>query len=263
MDDEAENIWGTYIPGALEDSKLRDGRALAKAMGLSIEYVPLHEHKGVNSILFLIDDFVIAAEKKQPPEKVSVTANTIVINTNGIKIGHSEFNIYHECVHYYEHYLFFRLQEMHHNDLLRMKTEEIEISDDEETVNNPVYWMEKQANRCAYGLMMPATYMRELMVEKSAALKGYAHEGEKYEQIGLAFADELHIPHFRLRARMIQLGHIYAKGALNYVDKTRIQPYSFDSDSLRQSEHTFNIDSGTAGCLYEKNPDFRKLMNSG
>lgn len=263
MDDEAENIWRTYIPEALEDPELRKAHALAKAMGLSIKYVPLHEHQGISSVLFLIDDFVIATENKESPEEVCIPANTIVINTNAIKKEYSDFKIYHECVHYYEHYLFFRLQEMHHNDILRMKTEEIEITEDEEKVNNPVYWMEKQANRCAYGLMLSATFMREIMAEKCSTLKSYVHEGEKYEKIGLAIADELHIPHFRLRARMIQLGHIYAKGALNYVDKTRIQPYSFDSDSLRQSEHTFNIDRGTAGSLYEKDPDFRKLLDSG
>ena len=263
MDEESESIWEAYIPGSLADPELREARALAKAMGLSIKYVPLHEHQGISSVLFLIDDFVIATENKESPEEVCIPANTIVINTNAIKKEYSDFKIYHECVHYYEHYLFFRLQEMHHNDILRMKTEEIEITEDEEKVNNPVYWMEKQANRCAYGLMLPATFMREIMAEKCSTLKSYAHEGEKYEQIGLAIADELHIPHFRLRARMIQLGHIYAKGALNYVDKTRIQPYSFDSDSLRQSEHTFNIDRGTAGSLYEKDPDFRKLLDSG
>ena len=108
--------------------------------------------------------------------------------------------------------------------------------------------MEKQANRGAYGLMMPMRFMRGLMAEKSAERSvRYAHEGEKYEQIGLAIAEELGLPHFRVRARMIQLGHIHAKGALNYVDRYRIQPYSFDEESLRQSEHTFNIDRLTAG----------------
>lgn len=135
MDDEAENIWRTYIPEALEDPELRKAHALAKAMGLSIKYVPLHEHQGISSVLFLIDDFVIATENKESPEEVCIPANTIVINTNAIK--------------------------------------------------------------------------------------------------------------------------------KEYVDKTRIQPYSFDSDSLRQSEHTFNIDRGTAGSLYEKDPDFRKLLDSG
>ena len=94
-------------------------------------------------------------------------------------------------------------------------------------------------------------------------LRRYAHEGEKYEQIGLAIAEELGLPYFRVRARMIQLGHIHAKGALNYVDRYRIQPYSFDEESLRQSEHTFNIDRLTAGDLYEKNAGFREVLDSG
>ena len=62
---------------------------------------------------------------------------------------------------------------------------------------------------------------------------------------------------------MIQLGHIHAKGALTYVDRYKIQPYSFDEESLRQSEHTFNIDRLTAGDLYEKNAGFREVLDSG
>ena len=89
MDDEAENIWRTYIPEALEDPELRKAHALAKAMGLSIKYVPLHEHQGISSVLFLIDDFVIATENKESPEKVCIPANTIVINTNAIKKEYS------------------------------------------------------------------------------------------------------------------------------------------------------------------------------
>ena len=96
--------------------------------------------------------------------------------------------------------------------------------------------MEKQANRGAYGLMMPISFMRELMAEKCRTLKPYAHEGEKYEQIGLAIADALCLPHFRVKARMIQLGHLHAKGALNYVDRRRIQPYSFEDESLCEEE---------------------------
>ena len=263
MDAEAENLWETYIPGSLIDPELRKAQDLARAMGLSIVHLPLYEHKGVNSVLFLIDDCALVSENGAPPVEVRIPANTIVINTNNVKKEYSDFNIFHECVHYCEHYLFFCLQEMHHNDLLRMKTREIEIPEAGEKVSNPVYWMEKQANRGAYGLMMPMRFMRGLMAEKSRSLNRYAHEGEKYEQIGLAIAEELGLPHFRVRARMIQLGHIHAKGALNYVDRYRIQPYSFDEESLRQSEHTFNIDRLTAGDLYEKNAGFREVLDSG
>ena len=261
MDEEAEEIWNTYIPGSLGNSELRKAAGLAEKMGLSIMHLPLYRHKSVNSILFLIDDTVMVSEKGKPVEK-AIPTDTIVINTSNIKREYSDFNVLHECLHYHEHYLFFRLQEMHHNDALRMKTQEIEASE-AENFSNPVYWMEKQANRGAYGLMMPVGFMRSLMSEKCRTLKPYAHEGEKYEQIGLAIAEELCLPHFRVRARMIQLGHIHAKGALNYVDRNRIQPYSFDAEALRQEEHTFNIDRLTAGALYERNADFRKLMDSG
>ena len=263
MDAEAENLWETYIPGSLADPELRKAQDLAREMGLSIVHLPLHRHKGVSSILFLIDDCALVSESGASSVEVRIPANTIVINTNNVKKEYSDFNIFHECVHYCEHYLFFCLQEMHHNDLLRMKTREIEIPEAGEKVSNPVYWMEKQANRGAYGLMMPVRFMCGLMAEKSQSLKRYAHEGEKYEQIGLAIAEELGLPHFRVRARMIQLGHIHAKGALNYVDRYRIQPYSFDEESLRQSEHTFNIDRLTAGDLYEKNAGFREVLDSG
>lgn len=78
-------------------------------------------HKGVDSILFLIDDEVELSEKGKQTEKRKIPANTIAINTNSIQKEYSDFNILHECIHYYEHYLFFRLQEMHHNDVLRMR----------------------------------------------------------------------------------------------------------------------------------------------
>lgn len=263
MDTEAEEMWVGHIPGALDNPELRKAINLAEVMGLSIQHLPLHRHEGVNSILFLIDDDVQISESGKPPRKESIPANTIVINTNIIKKEYSDFNSLHECIHYYEHYLFFRLQEMHHNDILRMKTQEIEVPDDGEKIINPLYWMEKQANRGAYGLMMPLGYMRRLMAEKYRTLKPYAHEGEKYEQIGLAIAEELCLPHFRVRARMVQMGHIHAKGCLNYIDRNRIQPYSFEEESLSRDEYTFNIDRLTAGWLYEKNTDFREVLDSG
>lgn len=185
-----------------------------------------------------------------------------MINTNNVKKEYSVFNIFHECYHYHDHYLFFRLQEMHHNDVLRMETREIEASEEGKNVSNPVYWMEKQANRGAFGLMMPVSFMRSLMAKKCRELKPYAHEGEKYEQIGNAIIEELCLPAFRVRARMIQLGHIHAKGALNRADGEKMRPYSFDEGSLADDTHTFDINRLTAGCLYERNADFRKLMDS-
>ena len=85
MDAEAENLWKTYIPGSLIDPELRKAQDLARARGLSIVHLPLYEHKGVNSVLFLIDDCALVSENGAPPVEVRIPANTIVINTNNVK----------------------------------------------------------------------------------------------------------------------------------------------------------------------------------
>lgn len=46
----------------------------------------------------------------------------------------------------------------------------------------------------------------------------------------------------RIRTRMVQLGHLDAKGALNYVDKSKIEPFAFDHEAWSDSDHTFIID---------------------
>ena len=59
---------------------------------------------------------------------------------------------------------------MHHNDIWRMETQEIEHPENGEKTSNPVYWMEKQADRGAYGLLMPLTFISVLTVDGAPAL---------------------------------------------------------------------------------------------
>ena len=56
----------------------------------------------------------------------------------------------------------------------------------------------------------------------------YRHSGELYEDVGKEISRRLHVPHFRIRARLIQLGYIEARGSLNYADRKLIQPFAFD-----------------------------------
>jgi malonyl CoA-acyl carrier protein transacylase len=74
---------------------------------------------------------------------------------------------------------------------------------------------------------------------------GYRHAGEKFERVGKELAKNLHMPHFRIRARLIQLGNIEAKGALNYVARELIEPFAFNTDSWREEQHTFVVDEAT------------------
>ena len=89
------------------------------------------------------------------------------------------------------------------------------------------------------------------------------HPGARYQQIGKSIAREWHLPHFRIRARMIQLGHVYAKGALNYADGRMIEPFSFNPDAWREERHTFVIKKRDYLILLEKDPAFRDLIEDG
>ena len=322
VDEVAEHIWARFLPEALPDPEMRDALTLAKRMGLSIWYLPVHKHKKINSILFFKADTIELLEEGSRPETVPqairIPANTIVINTNAIRQEYSSFDIFHECIHYEEHYLFYCLQKLNSNDVTKVPSIEIDPEegsarkpagpDDtgirehsgttaDKTVfpdgkntgssaegdqkkdqsaqkkawKDPIYFMEKQANRGASALMMPASDTRSRILDESIKAqetirktmgRPSRHLGELYEEVGKQLSKKLGVPHFRIRARFIQLGYVEAKGSLNYVEKKLIQPFAFEPDSWQEPTHTFNIDRRTLQNLMIANEDLRKVMES-
>ena len=277
MDEIAERLWEEYgMPEALVDPKARDAVRLAERMGLSILYLPVYEHKDMDSIVFFQDSTLLVGEDRIEKDESGrriiikdacgvtqmIPANTIVINTNRVQKEYAAFAIFHECIHYEEHYLAYRLQALGSNDIRIVKTKKIEVEDGKE-YRDPIYFMEKQANRGAYGLMAPATDTRRRIAELCGKVTNARNFGEKFESVGLSLAARLRLPHFRVRARMIQLGYIEAKGALNYVDRQRIPAFAFHIDAWREEEHTFVVTPGNVHMLCENNDDFKRIMNSG
>ncbi|MBP3241773.1 MAG: hypothetical protein J6M92_14725 [Oribacterium sp.] len=272
MDVEAEKIWEKYLPEALEDRAKLKAVSLAESMKLSIVYHELYEDSNIDSILFfkegplkiLEEDPGLSAKKRYTVKslnEIRIPAGTIVVNSARIRRDYSYFNIYHECFHNEIHYLFFRLQEMGSNDTRQIKTKKVPV-DKEHPVNDPLYWAEKQANRGAYGLMMPLTDTARLISSELGKVDTYTHRGSLYSQAGKAVAKEVHLPHFRVRARMIQLGHVHARGALNYVRKVEIAPFDFDDESWRGDSITFVIDEITALSLACRDEEFKELLHS-
>ena len=267
VDEAAEEIWKQNRQEALLIPNYRDPVKLAERMGLRIEYYPLYNHQHAGAILFFADSKLQICDNRQNaeeamPRTIHVIANTIVVNTNAVRSEYSGFNIYHECFHYEYHYLFYRLQDMYNTDIQKIKTIEIVMAQGTR-LSDPVYFMEKQADRGAFGLALPATATQEAIREACNRVKHYRHAGEKYQLAGKALAREFDIPHFRIRARMIQLGHIEAKGALNYAEKKLIQPFAFDVEAWREEQHTFVVDRDTVSALMRQNDDFRAVMQSG
>ncbi len=266
IDREAEFIWKRNYGGTIPGEDDRNAMDLAKRMGLTVQYESIHKDDGVGSVIFFREGRLLVEDKnenfKVQPREKAIPARTIVINTNIIKKEYSWFDIYHECYHYEMHYAFFVLQQMGCNDLRAMEDQVIEVDEDEK-VSNPIYWIETQANRGAYGLMMPVTEMRALADQEIKKVERAQHRGDLFQQAGESLATILHKPHFRIRARLIQLGHIHARGALNYVDREKIRPFDFDDEAWQEDSYTFVIDRYHSGKLYAKNKAYRELLDTG
>jgi transcriptional regulator with XRE-family HTH domain len=150
---------------------------------------------------------------------------------------------------------------MGNNDTGQIKMIKVPV-DEEHPVVDPLYWAEKQANRGAYGLLMPMTETARMIEAELAKVDSYSHNGSLYNQAGKALALKVKMPYFRVRARMIQLGHLHAKGALNFIKKVELRPFDFDTDSWRCDNHTFIIDELTMLNLRNKDEQFRELLDS-
>lgn len=268
IEEGAEHLLYRYCPEAFQDPQAHRAGQLAQRMGLEVVRAPLHQRIRTRSILYFREGSVLIAETDEAgspieaPHRITIPAGTIVINTNAVHKDQCELEIYHECIHYDWHYMFFRLQDMYHSDInvLRIRHR---VVVDEEIPENPLTWMEWQARRGSFGLMMPLSVMRPMIMRLSEEMRNsQLHAGERLDRIARSIAAERDWPRFRVRARLIQMGYVEAKGTLNYVDGKYIAPFAF-SRANGDGKHSFVIDRTGVFMLYSQDEAFRKLLQSG
>ena len=255
----AEELLARYCPEALLAPGDGHAHTLARRMGLQILYLPLHQRKGTRSILFFRAGRVLTAQEEGGvPRLVRIPAGTILLNTGVARRDQCQLDILHECIHYDWHFMFFRLQAMHRSDLRRMKRRCTGDSPAE-----PLAWMEWQARRGSCALLMPRSLVAPMVKRLQEHLAGSPlHAGRRYDWICRRMAEKARWPRFRVRARLIQLGHVEARGALNYVDGAYIEPFAFRREQ-GAGDATFVIDRQGVLELYEREEAFRQLLESG
>ena len=276
IDKYSEAMWEEYLPEAAKDGKLRKPRDLATKMGLAITNIRLYKQSHIKGIIFFRESKVMTqpdrlpGEREDPPPcEVTVPAMTIVLNSHADSTFDFDLDIYHECIHFDWHYMFYRLQDMHNNDInqLRMTKKTLLKNRD---ISNPIEFMELQARYGSYGLMMPVTFMRETiaaMYKDAFANKrkngNFDHDGRRYEVIARNISSEYTLSKARIRARMIQLGYSAARGSLNYVDGRYITPFAFSELENTSGNETYVIDRKTIVKLYNSDKSFQQIMQSG
>ena len=260
IEEEAENIIFHIAPEGLHDPECLRAGVFAERLGLKTVNLPLYRHDRTASILFFDAGEVLVSQDAQlPPVPVRVEANTIVLNTMG---GfNNDRTIMHECFHYMEHRMFFQLQQLHNSDVMEMiKWRRVNVQKKE---RGPVEWMEWQAHVGSQCLLMPRTRLCKRLREELADVKPTGrHIGYPLQAIGRALAREYGVRNYQMRNRMIQLGYVVAKGALNFVDNNYIEPFAFSTDECR-GNRTFVIRPKEVLEEYVRNEAFRELLDTG
>ena len=263
-----EELLLRLIPDALTDKQMHNPFVLAERMGLQVMRLPLYDNTRTLSMLFFAAGTVTVQDDPEsedndppPPYTVTIPHNTILINTHAVHKDYCQLEVYHECIHYDWHFMFYRLQDMHNNDVNALKTKRIVVTDTKKN-KNPLTWMEWQANRGSFALMMPLGMMRPVVGRYWNESSSSMHYGKRYDYVARRIASEYDLPKFRVRARLIQMGKIPAKGALNYVDGSYIEPFAFDIDK-GNGDYTFVLTRKNLFAAYNASGAFREQIDSG
>ena len=275
IDQYAEDIWANHYPEAVNNPKLRRPRDLAERLHLSVVTIPLYKRGDTRSIVFFHDADIMVLDNSEPGEhqesyhEEQVKANTIILNSRTDGSFNYNLDIYHECIHYEWHYLFYRLQDMHNNDMKQLRMVRRSTVKDKDPTN-PVQFMEFQACYGSYALMMPKTFMLETIESLyKDAYTGkrkdgyYDHDGRRLDYVARKIAGDYVFSKSQVRARMIQLGYVAAFGSLNYVDGKYITPFAFSDTGNCSGNETYVISRKNVSLLYKKDKAFQQIMQSG
>ena len=253
-----------------EEAKLTDrengARQLAEAMGLKIMNASLYKSKATAAVLYLKEGPARVlrpdARDEEDYEDITVPEKTILLNDQRQFLGDVDGDIYHECGHYEWHSMFYELQELHASDLRLLKYEETDELEASLPAVKDVAWVEKQASFVGIAAMLPrpvfAPLVKKYWIE---VMNTQGNLGHRIGSVICKIASEKQKSRAIIKRRMITLGSVAAKGALNFVDDRYICDFAFNPEQLHAGE-TFVITRGQFTKVYEQEERFRELINT-
>ena len=283
----AEEMWGK-VPGAMDDADKRRAFQMAAALGLKIERLRLADRPDDDFVLFFQKGTVMVqdppprgSDKLPPPREEDVPADTIVLNTGVDPHDDYALAIYSACFAYERYYSFFTFNNIGDTRLDLIERRKYK-SDKDHAPRDPLAFIPGIIRRGGFALMMPASVMQSKVwreYQRASAAPGPCgyinHAGWRYEQVIRNIAEEFCLKPFRVRQRIVSLGNIAARGAMNYdPDLGRyFIPFAFSTDEgiadpgrrkLRRSDALpiYSITRGALFRLYRTNPSLRRLFST-
>lgn len=221
----------------------------------------------------VVDEFIDHGSFR-PPERHEVNKTlepgTMLISHDYYFIngyGSRADTIMHEVVHWDRHGKFFEILALLNEDEDSLNCEAaptVSSPDGLEGVAKARWWAEWQANALAPRYLMPRRIFNKYfadMIQEQRELYG-GTEGEIMERALQQIAGVFPVTKYEAKLRALQLGYKQAEGAFLRVNGHQHKPYTFNPNALGDHE-TFLLDSRNGKRIYEENPEFARLIDSG
>ena len=287
MEVEAQRILLKHkMKSALTNVHRVSARKLAEKMKLTVIPARLSKNGRIRGMLYLHDASVKIYKEDGTEDHLPVKARTILYDPRAC--GTSERideTIMHECIHYEEHYLYYKLQRDYNDCLEYLASIDSRFADDmpEDTYEQwledevvmgttftsagkwkPIEWVEWQARELTPRLKMPADQTKKKIIALSQKYSKHGKYGVEnvYEHVIPDLARFYGVSWTTAKKRMIELGFPEARGARIYVDGKYIPPFNTTTRTI-ESGTSYVISRADAQGLYNSDPLFASVIDSG
>lgn len=244
-------------------------------------------HFGIGSSFdgaaYFDDDLDSGIESYRRDSTRTYPAGTIVLNTYKSQGDEFALAIYRACIEYELLYGFYAINGCTDTRKSQIRKKAITLKKKQRLPKDPMGYVSILSYLGGFALMLPLKIMQDKVWREyqracvTRGAEGYLnHDGFRYSMVIRAIYEDFQVARFRVRQRIIQMGRITAKGAMNYdYDNERyFTPFGFsnenadkddhkDSDSPNKQDTSFTISRRRLLNLYHGNPDFRQLMATG
>lgn len=260
LDTEAEMMLLRYYPEALERPMRLDVKRLAENMGFQVRTARLSlDDSRLGSIYF--EDAVVTYYKDGIPKKANVKAKTILIDTTAHENRgrNPSDTVVHECVHAYEHYLFYYLQSLYRS-LLEENIPEFEDIAAHKCEDDPVRWVENQAVHLTPRVRMP---LYQTTLKAAELFRKYERmpESVAFDYVIADLAGFYDVSKVTARNRLIELGYDKARGIGNFANGMPVPGYLVGKNVGYNQTYTIDFDKMLEE--YRRNAAFREIVDNG
>ena len=279
VEQAGEEQWQEKHSEAMKDAGERKAQILADAYGLQVVSMRLAGCPAQDHVLFFDAGTVLVQDppargvrQLPPPRPVEVGEKTIVINSAAKARTERDLIIYKACLEYEWYYLFYKLNGCVNTDARQFRYYKRKLKVKKEgSVGNPLTFIRTMTRKGGMALMMPLTIMekkwwREYQIAGTSDrhLSYWNHDGWRNEQAIRVISDEFDIRKYLVRQRLIQMGRIAAKGALNYdQERQKYNPaFAFEKSTLGK-DREYAISRAELFRLYQSDSKFREQAREG